>query len=267
MPELKTLEEHFEYVKRMTRVSFFFARKWLVPQFPETSIGELIRDHTPALYHGLNYEDYQTKWDNPDCRNILSHANDLSALSPEDFEEEMWKFIEKLARKRAELTYPAAVGIQAPPDWNCGSLKYDLPANHPDMDPNWIVFHIANAVGPKSIFDDPTYLPCCFLLLMKEAEIRFNSNILYTSTWLNEKEEFLQIFPQEWRDNREPCDKKPVPGWHFGWWGQLVTGKGTVNPKTEKFARENGYLKYACRMSYCSFSSMRRHLKQFQERV
>ena len=111
---LKTPQEHFEYARDMVRVSFFFAKKFLTKKFSDKTVGELIREHTPALYHGLNYKDHQTRWDNPDCNRILARANELSALSPEDFEEEMWKSVEELTRKRAEINYPDAVGIKAP---------------------------------------------------------------------------------------------------------------------------------------------------------
>ena len=262
MPELKTLEEHRRYVEGLARVSFFFARKWLVPKFPEKKPGELIRDHTPVLYHGLNYP--VSAWaENPECRDMLDRADRLADLEPEEFEETMWNGIKELAEKRAELNYPNAVGVKAPASWNCGSLKYDPPSEHPNLDPDQVTFHIANAVGPKSIFDDPDYLPHCFLLLMKEAEFRFGSHTLFTSTWLNEREAFLNCFPQEWRDNMSPRpEEHPVPRWHFGWWGQLVTGRGTINPKAEKFVRENGYLKYCCLASHCSFEKMRKHLKE-----
>ena len=262
MPELKTLEEHCKYVEGFARVSFFFARKWLMPKFPEKKPGELIRDHTPLLYHGLNYPP-AAQSENPECQKILSRADDLAGLEPEEFEETMWNEIRDLAAKRAELNYPNAVGVKAPASWNCGSLKYDPPFEHPNLDPGQVTFHIANAVGPKSIFDDPDYLPHCFLLLMKEAQFRFGCHTLFTSTWLNERQAFLNCFPQEWRRNMSPRpEEHPVPRWHFGWWGQLVTGRGTINPKAEKFVRENGYLKYCCLASHCSFENMRKHLRE-----
>ena len=223
MPELKTLEEHCKYVEGFARVSFFFARKWLAPKFPEKKIAELILDHTPLLYHGLNY--LPSVWsEDSECRKILTRADNLAELAPGEFEETMWNEIRDLAAKRAELNYPNAVGVKAPASWNCGSLKYDPPSGHPDQDPKLVSFHIANAVGPKSIFDDPDYLPHCFLLLMKEAEIRFGCHTLATASWLNEKTAFLDCFPQEWRDNMSPRPEgQVVPRWHFGWWGQRVS--------------------------------------------
>ena len=109
MPELKTLEEHCKYVEGFARVSFFFARKWLMPKFPEKKPGELIRDYTPLLYHGLNYPPAAWAGDS-ECQKILSRADRLAGLEPEEFEETMWNEIRDLAAKRAELNYPNAVG-------------------------------------------------------------------------------------------------------------------------------------------------------------
>ncbi len=262
MPEPKTLEEHRKYMEGFARVSFYFARKWLAPRFPERPIGELLRDHTPLLYHGLDYS--PAVWQNePECQEILNRANRLAELPPDEFENTMWDEIKELAAKRADMSYPHAVGVKAPMSWNCGCLKYDTPAEHPQQDPSMVTFHIANSVGPKSIFETSEYLAYCFLLLMEEAEIRFGCHTLTTSTWLNEKKAFTAYFPQEWRDNMTPrTEEKPVPRWHFGWWGQLVTGRGTINPKAEEFVRKNGFLKCAERASHCSFENMRRHLKE-----
>lgn len=260
---LKTCEEHREYVEHLARISFYFARRWLKAKYPEHSMGELIRDHTPLLYHALNYLDNATQWDNPDCHRILTEADNLSLLSPDEFEDGMWEFIHPLARERAVLNYPDSVGIKVLPGWNCGSLKYDPPQT--GIPPTWCTVHILNAVGPYSLFDDPEYLPACFQLLMKEGSIRFGYDTLYCGSWLNHRADWLSFFPEEWRSNLSPLSPDPVPRWHFGWWGQLVTGRGTVNPKAEIFVRENGYLKYQYRTSHCSFENMKRHLAEINK--
>ena len=260
--ELKTPEEHFEYVRGMVRLSFFFAKKYLEKKFPENSIGEILRDHTPALYHGLNYTDHQTKWDNPACNKILAKADELSHLSAEDFEEEMWKSVEDHARERAEINYPNAVGIKAPASWHCGSLTYDPP--NPHIQPGYMVFHIANGTCPYSIFDDPSYLPFCFRLLMKETEVKYDAVGLYTVTWLNSNPRWLKYFPQEWIDNMQKPDyaRLETPGWSFGDWGQLVTGRGTINKKVEELVRTEGRLKYLALRSTCSYANMKKHLDE-----
>ena len=260
MPEIKTLQEHCSYVEGLCRVSFWFAKRWLTEKLPGESVGALLRAHTPLLYHALNYP--RDAWGtDPECLAILAEAERHADASPADFEEAMWAYLAPLAARRAEMNYPRAVGVSAPASWNCGSLKYDPPS--PKLPEGWCTFHIANAVFPQSIFDIPDYLPYCLLLLMRESEIRFGSRILYTSTWLNCRPDFLAYFPQEWQDNLEPLPgTPPIPSWHFGWWGQLVTGRGTINPRAERFVRENGYLRHVCRSSHCSYENLRRHLKE-----
>lgn len=260
MNSVKTLEEHIAFAEQFARVSFYFARKWLTVQCPGIPVSQLIKDRTPLLYHILELP--MEAWDtDPAGLAILARADLLSHLSPEEFEEELLSFAAPFIREAAVRTYPNVIGVTAPAFWNCCSLKYDPPKA--ELPADWVVFHINNSIGPKSIFDVPDYLPHCFLLLMKEAEIRFGSNTLYTSTWLNGREDFLQYFPQEWRDNLTPSIPIPqIPQWHFGFWGQLITGKGTINPKTEAFLRENGTMKYPCYSSHCSFENMRRHLKE-----
>ena len=260
MPELKTLEEHCQFIESWCRTSFFAGKKHFAPKKPEVAVGDIIRNCTPLLYHGLNYA--PATWEtNEECLAIIDKANKLADLSPEDFEEEMWRFIEKDAMIRAKKFYPDSVGVKGPASWKCGSLTYDPPK--PTQPEGWVTFHIANAVGPQSIFDVKDYLPWCFMLLMKEAEIRFGAHELTTGTWLNENDRFLAYFPQEYLDNMSPRpEEPPVPQWHFGWWGQMVSGRGTINTKVEAFVREKGYLPRNCRSSHCSIESMRKHLKE-----
>ncbi len=252
----KTLAEHQEYVEQMARLSFFFARRWLEKRMPEKTIGELLRDHTPLLYHALNYTDHETKWDNPACLGILAKADELKVLPPTKFEEQMWSEVTDLAVERAERFYPTSVGMGVSKEWNAGSLKYDPPV--PGLPPNYCNFHIANAVSPKSIFDDPEYLPHCFIELMARSKKEHGYDTLHTATWLDDHHRWLALFPQEWIDNLSP--RTNDVSWNFGNWGQMVTARGTFNRNAGQYLREHGELKYKCRRSHCSFAAMRKHL-------
>lgn len=264
--EKKTLEEHKLYGEQMARLAFYFAKKWLAPRNPDKPLSELLKNHTPLFYHALHFS--PDSWMNvPGCVQIMNQADRLADLSPEEFEEEMWAFTRILSWTQAEDNYPCGVGINTKNHWNCGTLKYDPP--NENLQKGWVVFHISNAIGPHSIFEDPEYLPRCFQLLMKETEIRYGCDTLYTSTWLNSREEWLKIFPDEWRENMTPTtdeeseEGRLFPPWHFGWWGQIVTKRGTIHPSMDQYIRENGKLKFACKASHCSFKNMREHLKQF----
>ena len=251
----KTLEEHQAYVEQMARISFFFARQ-LKDKTPDKSVGELLRDHTPLFYHALNYLDYETKWVNPDCQRMMKLADELARAPTAEFEELMWAEIRDLAMERAERYYPESVGVRIPPDYNAGSLKYDPP--RPGLPPNYCNYHIANAVFPKSIFDDPEYLPKCFRELMDKSAKQYGCDTLHTSTWLDDNPRWLRLFPKEWIDNLSPSSSDVY--WHFGYWGQLLTARGTFNEKAGRYVREHGELRYKCRGSHCSFVEMRKHL-------
>lgn len=256
----KTLDEHKEYVEKMLRLSFFFAKKWLAPRNPDKSMRQLITDNAPVFYHALHHA--PGTWnDIPECVKIMEEADKLAHLSPEDFEEEMWQFCRIHAMTQAEKNYPVGVGVNTKPGWNIGTLKYDPPTE--TLPEGHIVFHISNAIGPHSIFEDPTYLPYCFLLLMKETEIRYGSHTLFTSTWLNNRPEWLALFPAEWHENLEDENEesKLLPPWHFGFWGQIVTKRGMISPVMDQYIRENGKLKFCSKSSHCSFKAMREHLK------
>lgn len=256
--KIKTITEHREYVEKMARLSFFFARR-LCEKTPGTSVGECVRDRTPLFFHALNYRDYQTKWNNPDCRSIITRADEMGDLSPTDFEERMFVEVYDLAMARAEAFYPTSVGMPGylTSEWNVRSLKYDPPK--PNLPANWCCFHIANALAPRSIFDDPRHLPECFLELMERSAKEHGYDALFTGTWLNDYPRWLALFPEEWRTNLS--ERRDTTGWSFGNWGQLVTARGTFNDKAGQYAREHVTPKYKVRTSHCSFDAMRAHLR------
>ena len=258
MLEVKSLEEHKIYVERLARISFFYARKYLKPRLPEATLAECIRDHTPLLYHALFHYESRPRWDDPKSMEILKKANDCAELPPDAFEECMWSFIEDYAHERAEKNYPSGVGVAAPPSWHCGCLTYDKPSPNAN---GVVVFHIANSVGPHSIFEDPTYLVKCFELLMTETEVRFGATALTTSTWLNDRPRWLAYFPESWKENLSPRVENPIPVWSVASWGQLIDSRGCVVPEREQALRDTGVLKYQMRKSQCSFIDMRRHLR------
>ncbi len=250
MPEVKTLEEHLEFVREVARLSFSFAWK-LQAKLPEENLSDIIRLHTMLYYHILNLPADKPRPELSACK----------AESAEEFEESMWTRTKDFILSRATEFYPDSIGmpgyIKPEFHWNCGSLKYDPP--HPELPKTLCVFHIANTTAPRSIFEVKGHLLECFEKLIRDSEKEYGYTTLYTMTWLNEREEFLHYFPQEWRDNLSPRESR-VPGWTVGDWGQLLTGRGLLNPKTAAFVRENGFLKYGSRSSRCSFESMKKHL-------
>ncbi len=254
----KTLDEHKDYIEKLCRISFFYAR-YLKGRMPGESAGLLLRKRTPLFYHALNLKEYMEWEENPECLGIEARADGMADLPVEEFEERMYSQIREIAMERAEKFYPESVGMKVAPDWNVRSLKYDPPKEN--LPRSWCNFHIANWTAPKSFFDDPGHLPGCFLELMDRSEKEYGYDTLHTGTWLNENPRWLALFPEEWHENLSP--RSELPSWNFGDWGQMATARGTFNCKAGRYLREHGELRYGCRRAHCSFASMRKHLKKY----
>lgn len=244
-------------------------------------IVDVLNTHTPFFYHALRFSEpselkdfYPEKdidamnWQEqmalgekrPEWQGIANYAQEMinKTTSAEDFERKMVECVKDVLNTRATQTYPIDVGIAPSPDYNAGSLKYDPPK---DGQPKTnCVFHIANAISPQSIFDSPTYLPKCFLTLMEKSEKDYGYTTLTTSTWLNDYPRWLAIFPEEWLANLSPPSENI--GWHFGYWGQMVTARGTFNHKAGDYLRQHGVMKYKIRHSSCSFANMKEKMYQ-----
>ena len=257
MAAVKTLQEHLEFVEQVSRLSFWYA--WtLQARLPEESLSDIIRLHTMLYYHILNLPAAQP------CQELEA----VSASNADEFAHLMWNRCREFIIEKATVVYPDSIGmphyIEKPQyGWNCGSLKYEAP--RPDPESKGVcVFHIANGTAPESIFDVPGHLLACFEKLIYDSEKEYGYTTLYTSTWLNDREEFLYYFPQEWHENLSPRDENSIPAWTIGNWGQLITARGLLNPKTAAYLKENGHLKYCSRKSHCSFESMKKHLQSLR---
>ena len=155
MNQLKSMEEHLQSIEDMARFAFFYAAEYLKPRLPEKSLFEAIGDHTILLFHGLEFRE-KDKFDEIGlCRLLKEAADRFSEYPAADFEEAMWEHCKNALRERAAELYGKSRGIGTPASWNCGSLKYDLPAPE---EPSLCRFHIYNTVAPNSLFADPEYL-------------------------------------------------------------------------------------------------------------
>jgi hypothetical protein len=188
---------------------------------------------------------------------LLECLNDIfmkNVNSSEKFERQTFNALKYLLDKNAPFTYEKD-NIH-PEEYNAGSLKYDAPLK--ELPPNHCNFHISNAVCPRSIFEERTYLPECFMTLMNKSEKEYGYDILRTYTWLNSHPKWLDLFPDEWKNNMSGPDNEI---WNnLGYWGQLITARKTFNSKTAGYIRTNCELKYKPRASWCSFNAMREHL-------
>ena len=142
----------------------------------------------------------------------------------------------------------------------CGSLTYNAPS--PDQ-PNVIAIHIANALQPRSIFDDPEYLPTCLLKFMDMTEEEYGVDTIHCGSWLNSHPRWLALFPKEYSDSLSEPDKNIQ--WHFGFWGQFINARGGFHAKNAEKFRNTGNFPFAFRTADCSFKSLREHLKQLKD--
>ena len=182
----------------------------------------------------------------------------IYAESKEDANADLFEFtafehVKPILKTFAEKTFGSTAKFA---EYQCGCLKYDNPKQD---DPKTVDFHIGNAVAPKSIFTDPGYLESCFFELMKQAQEKFGADSLQTNTWLNSLPKWLEYFPEEWQQNLQPEDKNVF--WHFGFWGQFISAKGTFNAKYGQILRDTGEFPFYPRKSKCSFKEMRKHLE------
>lgn len=257
----KTYEEHLEYLLEIIKLKLCFLWNYLKNHEDET-FQHVFRERIDIYRktdfnrgHMNSIPDFNIPgWSELEkkIQELYEHTeNDISGMR---FEREAFEIISPSVRKRSLRDFTERPYVL---DYQCGSLKYDLPAKD---NPGRITIHIANAVTPRSIFDDRNYLPSCLMKVMDMSYAECKANMIYTSTWLNSHPSWLALFPGEWQENLSP-ENKDIK-WHFGFWGQFITARGTFNYKLGKALRETGKFPYWPRSSYCSFDALRKHLKE-----
>lgn len=255
--EPKTLAEHRDYLYEIVRLQLFFMHDWLT-RHPEEKPVDVLRNRidiyrkTDANPDALNPA--VLKWETDAWQAIeqpllqchARHAADIAAFEVMGFD-----ILKPSLDARCERDFLDDSALKA---YQCGSLRYNVHAEPTAR----VGFHIANAVRPRSIFDNPHYLPACFLTLMEQVEALYGATEILTGTWLNSSSRWLTLFPQEWQDNLQPPNRNVA--WHYGFWGQFITARGTFNRKFGEHLRRTGEFYYQPRASHCSIGAMRSHL-------
>lgn len=251
---IKSFKEHHEFMNSMSCLMFNFAYNWHLSH-PDENITEILRKRTPLfLLYGINeFKDTVSEWDT-----LTARAEELvKKVNCDDFETAIFEYVKGFIEKCAERTYKSS--IEPPADYNAGSLKYDAPLD--ELPKNHCNFHISNAIMPRSIFAERDYLPNCFFKLLDESEKKYGYDTLRTFSWLNDRPRWLELFPLEWYNNLS-APNTDIYG-NYGFWGQLVTARGTLNEAAGNYVKFNCELKYKTRASHCSFSAMRKHLDNY----
>jgi len=255
----KTLDEHRDYLYKIVRLKLFFLHCRLA-EHPQETVVEGLRnrvdiyrktDANPGL---LNPSDID--WQTPAWQTIETGIAELYTRHRADaaaFEEQAFAFIRPHLDARLEKDFADRSGLDG---YQCGCLRYEL-YNGPR---ETVLFHIANPLQPESIFANPLYLPCCFLILLEEVERRYGATGVTTTSWLNSVPKWLAYFPAEWQQNLET----PVTDvqWHYGFWGQFITARGTFNEALGEYVRRHKQLKYYPRASRCRIAVLRKYLQE-----
>ncbi len=258
--EVLTFEEHLDFGSQFAALQLHYLWRWM-KLHPEEDFRKALRNRTdlcrktdPAPKHfdvaAIDYA--RPEWLKMEDGITALYEDRKIFASAAKFEKEALAVAAPAIAKFAKLTYGSTAKFD---EYQCGSLKYDNPT---EKAPRVVNFHIGNAIAPKSIFQDRSYLVGCFMEMMDQTEEKFGADTIQTHTWLNSLPKWLEYFPKEWIDNMGP-ESRDVQ-WHFGFWGQFVSARGDLNMKYAKMLRETGEFQFWPRGSHCSFKSMRKHL-------
>ena len=260
----KSYDEHLAYLHGIVRLKLHFLWRWLNAH-PEEEFTHALRERvdiyrkTDVNPEGINPA--QMRWDDPRWAAMEDEVAALYRTHRADSTADTFE-------ERAFVVFAASVTARAPRDfldrsgldgYDYGSIRIEPPAAQSTR----IGIHIANAVAPRSIFDDPAYLPSCLREVMRRAEAEYGADSLATFTWLNAVPKWLALFPREWQEQLEPPSQNIL--WHYGYWGQFINARGTLNARLAQQLRATGSLPYLPRNSWCSFAALREHLRNSED--
>jgi hypothetical protein len=243
LPGKEELEQHLTFIEEYYMLALEFS--WRFRKHYETeTLSSILEKHSMLI-------------EVPGTKGIFQKII-ASAGNPEnfdDFREVMLKFLPEIKGNVADA-YPESLKI--PDAYHGESLRYDAPLE--SLPRNHCNFHICNAVKPKSIFDDPDYLPSSMLRLLDAAEKEYGYDTLRTFTWMNSYPKWLRLFPEEWQANMSAPNQNI--GNNLGFWGQVINAQGNINRPAADYLFEHGRFRYQPRSSQCSFHELRKHLKR-----
>lgn len=258
--EPKTLEEHRDYLYRIVQLKLFFLHRHLSTH-PEEAFSNAIRNRvdiyrkTDANPEGLNpvtlhFDEHP--W--LDMERAAEKLWEKDKDDPASFEQEAFQVFKPSIDARLIRDYQDRSGTYG---YQCGSLRHAF-VEDKKTGRRTLYFHIANAIAPHSIFEDPKYLKLCFSMLLWTAENMYQADEIATRTWLNQLPVWLRFFPEEWKAGMSSPDTDVQ--WHYGFWGQFISARGTFNGMYAAQLRATGRLPYYPCFAHCSVKAMRTHL-------
>ena len=123
-----------------------------------------------------------------------------------------------------------------------------------------LTIHFRNRFAPESPCQH-IYELAAGLNEIVEETVRNHPEItrVQCASWLNNRQEFLQLFPKEWTDGRTLC--LPMEG-SAGWWGSFIDREGNFNAARAETFRQNGGFSMPNIHCRCSLDALQAHLKQ-----
>jgi len=260
----KTLEDHRDYLHRIVALKLWFLHGWLADH-PNESFVHALRERVD-IYRKTEANPgpmvpETIDWESQAWRSLEDGLQELYGKAVDDregFERRGLALLTPSLDARCERDFTDST-VLAP--YDCGCLRLD----RQEAAPGVRGFHIANPLSPGSIFDDPRYLPACFLVLLEQAKLRFGVTEVTTKTWLNDSPRWLALFPQTWRDSLSGPSGEIA--WHFGFWGQLLTSRGTFHTAAAAHLRQTGGFAFLPRSARASVEELRQHFAQTLARL
>lgn len=255
-----TFIEFKESTYEMIRLSLWFVWHWKQAH-PDETIESNLRNRVD-IFRKMDLYESAMDSDNPpfdntawiDFENAVSEIYSATSLDDDTFVEKSFKIFKQSIDEAFDSRW---IDFQKPISMKCGSLTYhDSDKNNPSM----IAIHIANALAPASIFDDPLYLPGCLTNLMNRTEAEFGVDTIHCGSWLNSHPRWLELFPKEYHGNLSKPDEEIQ--WHLGFWGQFINASGGFHSRNAEKFRKTGTMPFAYRTSDCSFDLLREHLNK-----
>ena len=157
----------------------------------------------------------------------------------------------------ADPLFAEGIGRTAEADRNLrwfGSFRF---AEHPGE--GAISLHIANRGGACSPFEDMKGCFECLRDLCTAVEtLTFPVSMVTCGTWLNDRPDFLSLFPASYRNSLQISPPDGKTG--LGWWGQFVDRRGQLHRRRADQLLKTGSFPHSRKDGKCDFHEFKAHV-------
>lgn len=209
------------------------------------------------LYPYCNAYDVNTKVnENVAFQDLVGLLEELwNDVGDDAFPSRSWEQIEPCVLTRLEeILEPAKESIRN----SFSGFTYEFcPEYAGPSTPDWLTLHFRNFFTPDSPFHHTPELVAGLLeILERSHRERPDVDQVQCGSWLNNIEQFQNLFPPEWMMRSNVC---PIEG-NLGWWGQFIDRTGQLHRRNAAKFRETGEFLYPNRHCRCDRETLKRHL-------